>query len=424
MTQRIVIVTLLTILASLGLNCATAAKPRVSVVAVKAQAAEKNSINGQFQLVTDAPVSKALTVSYAVGGSAKGGKDYKKIKPRATIRAGQSVVNVDVIPVADKKAEKPETVKLTIKNGRNYLRGNARFASIQITDEPVSGRGGGTGSASGTLYWANGFFTASSFNLATGEKKDVARFSLDSQGQLGYGGGLFTEVESTGILPEYITVNLRDVAPNPYTLRSKLSTFPLNGFTNGPVQPSPDGRLFALATSESRGLGEERGLYVYVFDAALNIVFKLEGYQSRAWLGNDRVVVVRGSNLYTVTVTNSPVVTRIGPDGLGLPNEDVSQPSVSPDGTAVAYVQGDAIWRINVDGSGLMQLTKPYIGAEWPSWSPDGSSLVITTDCHVGQLEVNSSYTPFHIISATQANQDRDAIRPITFACGPVYWLP
>lgn len=300
----------------------------------------------------------------------------------------------------------------------------ANGCEARKADNSTDNGGGSSGSASGTLYWANGFFTASTFNLATGEKKDVARFSLDSQGQLGYGGGLFTEVESTGILPEYITVNLRDVAPNPYTLRSKLRTFPLNGFTNGPVQPSPDGRLFALATSESRGLGEERGLYVYVFDAALNIVFKLEGYQSRAWLGNDRLVVVSGNNLYSVTVTNSPIVTRIGPNGLGLPNEGVKQPSVSPDGRSIAYVQGDAIWRINVDGSGLTQLTKPYIGAEWPSWSPDGSRLIIATDCHVGQIEVNSSYTPFHIISATEANQDRDRIRPITFACGPVYWLP
>ncbi len=248
------------------------------------------------------------------------------------------------------------------------------------TDE---GGGGGdtSGSASGTLYWISGF-DGVTLNLAAGTKEPtkVARVSLDSKGQLGYGGGMFTEVEETDVSPSRVTVNVRSVLPNLYTLRSKLGPFPIAGFVNGPVQPSPDGRLFAMHTTESPSLGAEFVPYVYVFDAALNIVFKLAGYKSRSWLGNDRIVVVKGSNLYTVTVTNSPVVTRIGPDGLGLPNETVEQPSVSPDSRSIAYVQGSAIWRINVDGSGLTQLTTPYFDVAWPSWSPDGSRLVVSSN--------------------------------------------
>ncbi len=292
------------------------------------------------------------------------------------------------------------------------------------TDE---GGGGGdtSGSASGTLYWISGF-DGVTLNLAAGTKEPtkVARVSLDSKGQLGYGGGMFTEVEETDVSPSRVTVNVRSVLPNLYTLRSKLGPFPIAGFVNGPVQPSPDGRLFAMHTTESPSLGAEFVPYVYVFDAALNIVFKLAGYKSRSWLGNDRIVVVKGSNLYTVTVTNSPVVTRIGPDGLGLPNETVEQPSVSPDSRSIAYVQGSAIWRINVDGSGLTQLTTPYFDVAWPSWSPDGSRLVVSSnECSTfgGGLP---SPAEMIVISATATNQDLATIDFVTSSCGPVYWLP
>jgi WD40-like Beta Propeller Repeat len=287
-------------------------------------------------------------------------------------------------------------------------------------DDGGGGNGGGTpGSAAGMLYWIAGYDGAT-LDLAGGtkERTEVARLSVNSEGQLGYGGGMFTDVETTGILPYEVTVNLRDVAPNPYALRSKLGPFPLNGFVSGPVQPSPDGRLFAMFTRESSVD------YVYVFDAALDIVFKLEGHRYRSWLGSDRVVVTKGSSLYTVTVSNSPVVTRVGPEGLGLPNETADQPSVSPDGKSIAFTQGSAVWRINVDGSGLTQLTKPRFGAGWPSWSPDGSRVVVSsTECETFGGGI-PSVAYIYVVSATATNQDLDTLDFVTSSCGPVYWLP
>ncbi len=281
--------------------------------------------------------------------------------------------------------------------------------------------GGGSGSneeqpppssASGTLYWADGL-SASTLDVASGQERNVASLSFDTQAQLGYGGGMFTEVEVTGLLPSQVKINLREVAPNPYALRSSLGPFPLSGFVLGPVRPSPDGKLFTMNTTE----GEPKSNFVYVFDASLDIVFKIKDYYHPVWLGNDRVVVARGASLYTLTMAASPIVTRIGVDGLGLPGQGIAVPSVSPDGRSIAFVQGEAVWRINVDGTELAQLTKPSSGINWPSWSPDGSRLVTTNRC-------TSSQNNFVIVSATATNQDRDAIRPTTYACGPVYWLP
>jgi hypothetical protein len=300
--------------------------------------------------------------------------------------------------------------------------GNGSAGAGSGSDIPAS-------SASGTLHWASGT-RAKTLALATGNESDVMRLSLDSSFQLGYGGGIFTDVEKAGVSPEYVTINLRhSTGPNLYALIGRLGPFPLRGLQSGPVHPSPDGKLFSMRTRESAGLGEPTFSYVYVFNAALDIVFKLRDYYHPTWLGNDRLVVASGSNLYTVTVATSPVVTRIGPDGLGLPSEDTGLPSVSPDGRSIAFIQGEAVWRINLDGSGLAQLTRPKIDVGWPAWSPDGSRLIVSRapcqffDWGAGITGEGGS-DRLYIVSTTAANQDLDAMRPVTSACGPVYWLP
>lgn len=277
----------------------------------------------------------------------------------------------------------------------------------------VSGGGGPSGSASGTLYLTEAG-RALTVNVATGQETVVASLSINSQAQLGYGGGVFTDVEVTGVEPIQVTINLREAVPDTYALRSVLGPFPLSlASVAGPVRPSPDGKLFVMNTDE----GVPGSRFVYVFDVALNIVFKLSDYYHPVWLGNDRLVVARDNNLYTLTVAASPVATRIGPEGLGRPSEGTALPSVSPDGKAIAFLQGQAVWRINADGTGLAQLTTPSVGTSWPSWSPDGTRLLVSNQCR-------SSVDKIVIISATEPNQDRDALTPTAIGCGPVYWLP
>jgi hypothetical protein len=78
------------------------------------------------------------------------------------------------------------------------------------------GGGGPSGSASGKLYFTEAD-TANTLNVATGERSRVANLSIKSVYQLGYGGGMFTDVEVSGVEPIEVKVNLREVAPNPYT---------------------------------------------------------------------------------------------------------------------------------------------------------------------------------------------------------------
>jgi dipeptidyl aminopeptidase/acylaminoacyl peptidase len=70
-------------------------------------------------------------------------------------------------------------------------------------------------------------------------------------------------------------------------------------------------------------------------------------------------------------------------DVLNVPR--VSDPQLSPDGRQILFVQSDAnwktnrrsqhIWRINADGTGLMQMTSGADGETSPRWSPDGKTI-------------------------------------------------
>jgi len=63
----------------------------------------------------------------------------------------------------------------------------------------------------------------------------------------------------------------------------------------------------------------------------------------------------------------------------------VADPQLSPDGRTVVFVEAQAdwkankrirhIWKINADGSGLVQMTNGQDGEGSPRWSPDGKSI-------------------------------------------------
>ena len=70
-------------------------------------------------------------------------------------------------------------------------------------------------------------------------------------------------------------------------------------------------------------------------------------------------------------------------DMVNLPQ--VTDPQISPDGRQVLFVRSDSdwkanrrvrhIWKINADGSGLVQMTNGQDGEDSPRWSPDSGSI-------------------------------------------------
>ena len=67
-------------------------------------------------------------------------------------------------------------------------------------------------------------------------------------------------------------------------------------------------------------------------------------------------------------------------------------PSVSPDGSQIAFVRVDpqlSVWRMNVDGTGLIRLTSPDALSQSPAWSPDGQRIAFVTH-RDGNFEIYS----------------------------------
>jgi len=98
----------------------------------------------------------------------------------------------------------------------------------------------------------------------------------------------------------------------------------------------------------------------------------------------------------------------------------VSDPRLSPDGKRVAFVIGDValeankvvnqVYIVNIDGTGLKQLTSSPASSSAPRWSPDGKRIAFVTGGQIWTMDTDGGH--------------RDQVTKIsTNAAGPV-WSP
>ena len=107
-----------------------------STVAVAAtSAAEHGLVPGMFTLTRSGDTTAALTVKYAVSGTATSGVDFQALTGTATFAAASATATVVLTPLADALAEGNETVTLTLTPDISYSVGAAATASI--ADLPI-----------------------------------------------------------------------------------------------------------------------------------------------------------------------------------------------------------------------------------------------------------------------------------------------
>ena len=108
--------------------------PTVSITANLPNASETGPIIGQFTVTLTGSTAAALTVNYAIGGTATNATDYATLSGSVTILAGSSTALITVTPVDDALVEGSEMVVLTLLANSAYTLGSPIVATVTIAD--------------------------------------------------------------------------------------------------------------------------------------------------------------------------------------------------------------------------------------------------------------------------------------------------
>ncbi len=111
-------------------------QPTVTATATAA-AAEHGLVAGMFTFTRSGDTTAALTVSYAMSGTATAGSDYQTLTGTATFAAASATATVALTPLADALAEGSETATLTLTQDIHYSIGSANAATASIADLPM-----------------------------------------------------------------------------------------------------------------------------------------------------------------------------------------------------------------------------------------------------------------------------------------------
>jgi subtilisin family serine protease len=114
----------------------TPSGPVVSIVATDPDAAEtvSGAHTGTFTVSRTGSTASALTVNYAISGTATNGGDYQMLTGTVQIPAGQVSAPIVVTPIDDPNPEPTETVIVTISPSGGYTIGDPSTATVNIAD--------------------------------------------------------------------------------------------------------------------------------------------------------------------------------------------------------------------------------------------------------------------------------------------------
>jgi hypothetical protein len=94
--------------------------------------------NGVFTISRNAGTNTALTVNYAITGSAVNGTDYQTIPTSVTIPVGAFSTNIIITPLSDNLVETNELVILTITANANYdITGSSSVAATNVIKDTL-----------------------------------------------------------------------------------------------------------------------------------------------------------------------------------------------------------------------------------------------------------------------------------------------
>jgi len=114
--------------------------PIVKVTAPVSIAKEAGQVVGKYRIERTGVTTSALSISFAMSGSATNGTDYTSITSPVTIPAGQSFVEVTLTPTDDTANEGNETAVLTLSANTAYdidSQNSSATITIEDNDKPT-----------------------------------------------------------------------------------------------------------------------------------------------------------------------------------------------------------------------------------------------------------------------------------------------
>jgi len=116
---------------------------------------------------------------------------------------------------------------------------------------------------------------------------------------------------------------------------------------------------------------------------------------------SDRIAFLRDGDIYTILKNGTGINQVTFTTG-------VSSLAVSPDGNRIAYEYSNAIWVMNSDGTGAVNLTSAYTSIAWrPSWSPSGDRIVFASGNSPREIcIINSNGTAFRQLTSDSLDDD------------------
>lgn len=145
---------------------------------------ENGIVSGVFR-ISRADTTHDLTVTYTVSGTAAAGQTYETLSGTATIPAGSSSVDVEVVPLIDAQTTEDKTVVLTLNAGLYGV--DAQAGSAEMTVENLAVPAGyntwvaaADGLASEVSNWSAGVAPAASDNILFDGRFSTANCEWDA----------------------------------------------------------------------------------------------------------------------------------------------------------------------------------------------------------------------------------------------------
>src|SRR6185503_11512401 len=108
--------------------------PVVTVVASNTNVSEGGANSGTITISRTGNTSSALTVTYALAGTASNGADYATLPGSVTIPSASASATVAVAPIDDADFEGDESVVLAVASAPAYIIGSSSNATVTIVD--------------------------------------------------------------------------------------------------------------------------------------------------------------------------------------------------------------------------------------------------------------------------------------------------